>query len=271
MEPDGGGRSGGDGKFSRAVSTRTLTDVIDDEGADGSAKEELRGWKHFKEKIRSHGRRGSGGGGSAWTSSVAVPASDVPIQTSKKRVMFRHASGRVSAAPESDPGMQPDIAAVSDFRSSSLRRNSSGGRSERSARFDSDPSPLRRLQEEEAEEERAADAAEEGAGGGDEGAGAGGGAGAGEEQPVQKMSLLSLLAEEDDEYGMDEEDEEEEEEEEEGGSANISCSICMVRHKGAAFEPCGHSFCRLCSREMWVQGGNCPLCNNYVLEILDIF
>ncbi|XP_057780212.1 uncharacterized protein LOC130998825 [Salvia miltiorrhiza] len=256
MEPDGG-------KFSRAVSTRTLTDVIDDEGADGGAKEELRGWKHFKEKIRSHGRRGSGGGGSAWTSTVAVPASDVPIQTSKKRVMFRHASGRVSAAPESDPGMQPDIAAVSDFRSSSLRRNSSGGRSERSARFDSDPSPLRRLQEEEAEEERAADAAEEGAGGGDEGAGGGA-----EEQPVQKMSLLSLLAEEDDEYGMDEEDEEEEEE---GGGANISCSICMVRHKGAAFEPCGHSFCRLCSREMWVQGGNCPLCNNYVLEILDIF
>ncbi|KAL1565732.1 LON peptidase N-terminal domain and RING finger protein 1-like [Salvia divinorum] len=248
METDGG-RS----KFTRAVSTRTLTDVIHDEPDGGDPKEELRGWKHFKEKIRSHGRRaGSGGGGAAWTSSVAVPASDVAVQ---KRVMFRHASGRVSAAPESDPGMLQgaEIGAVQqDFLSSSLRRNSSG-RNERSGRFDSDPSPLRRLQEEEAEEER-------------EG---GGGAGEGEEAPV-KMSLMSLLAENDDEYGM-EEYEEEEEEEEDGGGANINCSICMVRHKGEAFDPCGHSFCRLCSREMWVQGGNCPLCNNYVLEILDIF
>ncbi|KAK4393890.1 hypothetical protein Sango_1859800 [Sesamum angolense] len=39
----------------------------------------------------------------------------------------------------------------------------------------------------------------------------------------------------------------------------------------AAFIPCGHTFCRLCSRELWVQRGNCPLCNNYILEILDIF
>lgn len=250
-----GGHSGGEGKFSRAVSTRTLTDVIHDEG-NGDVKEERRGWKHFKEKIRSHGRRGSGGG-SAWTSSVAVPASDVPIQTSKKRVMFRHTSGRVSAAPESDPGMQAEMA---EFRSSSLRRNSSG-RSERSARFDTDPSPLRRLQEEEAEEEAEAERVEEGAG--EEGAGEG------DERPV-KMSLMSLLAGEDDEYGMDDEDEDDDDEEQ-GGPTNANCSICMVRHKGAAFEPCAHSFCRLCSREMWVQGGNCPLCNNYVLEILDIF
>ncbi|CAN1842000.1 hypothetical protein LINPERHAP1_LOCUS36700 [Linum perenne] len=36
----------------------------------------------------------------------------------------------------------------------------------------------------------------------------------------------------------------------------------MVRHKGAALIPCGHTFCRLCSRELWVQRGNCPLNNN---------
>ncbi|KAG6411885.1 hypothetical protein SASPL_124538 [Salvia splendens] len=171
METDGG-----PSKFTRAVSTRTLTDVIHDDPDDDDPKEELRGWKHFKEKIGSQGRRA--GSGAAWTSSVSVPASDVPVQTSQNRVMFRHPSGRVSAAPESDPGMLQgaEIGAVQqDFLSSSLRRNSSG-RNERSG-----------------------------------------------------------------------------------------------RHKGAAFDPCGHSFCRLCSREMWVQGGNCPLCNNYVLEILDIF
>ncbi|KAG6386483.1 hypothetical protein SASPL_155386 [Salvia splendens] len=245
METDGdGGSSSGAGKFTRAVSTRTLTDVIHDDPDDGDSKEELRGWRHFKEKIRSQGRRA--GSGSAWTSSVSVPASDVPVQN---RVMFRHPSGRVSAAPESDPGMLQgaEIGAVpqQDFLSSSLRRNSSG-RNERSGRFDSDPSPLRRLQEEEAAEEE----------------------GGGEAEGQVKMSLMSLLAENDDEYGMEEE---EEEEEQDGGEANINCSICMVRHKGAAFDPCGHSFCRLCSREMWVQGGNCPLCNNYVLEILDVF
>ncbi|PON70817.1 RING/U-box superfamily protein [Parasponia andersonii] len=28
---------------------------------------------------------------------------------------------------------------------------------------------------------------------------------------------------------------------------------------------------RLCSRELWVSRGNCPLCNGFILEILDIF
>ncbi|KAK4731783.1 hypothetical protein R3W88_024771 [Solanum pinnatisectum] len=55
-----------------------------------------------------------------------------------------------------------------------------------------------------------------------------------------------------------------------GGEYN-NCCVCMVRHKGAAFIPCGHTFCRLCSRELWVQRGNCPLCNNFILEVLDIF
>jgi Zinc finger, C3HC4 type (RING finger) len=49
------------------------------------------------------------------------------------------------------------------------------------------------------------------------------------------------------------------------------CCVCMVRHKGAAFIPCGHTFCRLCSRELWVSRGNCPLCNGFIQEILDIF
>eukprot|EP00252_Welwitschia_mirabilis_P024230 TRINITY_DN7110_c0_g2_i3.p1 TRINITY_DN7110_c0_g2~~TRINITY_DN7110_c0_g2_i3.p1 ORF type:complete len:448 (-),score=37.47 TRINITY_DN7110_c0_g2_i3:367-1710(-) len=49
------------------------------------------------------------------------------------------------------------------------------------------------------------------------------------------------------------------------------CCVCMVRRKGAAFIPCGHTFCRLCTRELWVGRGSCPLCNQFILEILDIF
>ncbi|KAL6208950.1 hypothetical protein ACLB2K_019893 [Fragaria x ananassa] len=115
------------------------------------------------------------------------------------------------------------------------------------------------------------------------------------EQSV-RMSLMDLLEETDRQMGleggrytMDDEDEEGEEEEEEeepvaaaaaaeeeqggeeGGGVEYSCCVCMVRHKGSAFIPCGHTFCRMCSRELWVQRGNCPLCNNFILEILDIF
>ncbi|KAK4340539.1 hypothetical protein RND71_039040 [Anisodus tanguticus] len=49
------------------------------------------------------------------------------------------------------------------------------------------------------------------------------------------------------------------------------CCVCMRRKKGAAFIPCGHTFCRVCSRELWVNRGNCPLCNRSILEILDIY
>lgn len=49
------------------------------------------------------------------------------------------------------------------------------------------------------------------------------------------------------------------------------CCVCMVRRKSSAFIPCGHTFCRLCSREVWVGRGICPLCNGFILDILDIF
>lgn len=102
----------------------------------------------------------------------------------------------------------------------------------------------------------------------------------------KRMSLMDLLEETDREMGFvgsryvvgDEEDEEEEEEkvvveEEEDGEegGEYSCCVCMVRHKGSAFIPCGHTFCRMCSRELMVARGNCPLCNKFILEILDIF
>ncbi|XP_015086315.1 uncharacterized protein LOC107029420 [Solanum pennellii] len=112
-----------------------------------------------------------------------------------------------------------------------------------------------------------------------------------EDQPA-RMSLMALLTENDGDesaYMIEDGDADEEEDELDvagietgtiavadvvdvgaGGEYN-NCCVCMVRHKGAAFIPCGHTFCRLCSRELWVQRGNCPLCNNFILEVLDIF
>ncbi|KAL5702622.1 hypothetical protein ACHQM5_027818 [Ranunculus cassubicifolius] len=102
-----------------------------------------------------------------------------------------------------------------------------------------------------------------------------------------RVSLMALLGETDwnaggnggsvdmDSFDMGEELAEELdgnlEEEGQTGIGEYVCCVCMVRHKGAAFIPCGHTFCRLCSRELWVNRGNCPLCNGYILEILDIF
>ncbi|KAG5614069.1 hypothetical protein H5410_013893 [Solanum commersonii] len=66
-----------------------------------------------------------------------------------------------------------------------------------------------------------------------------------------------------------------EKEEEGGGGVGVGsdsvCCVCMRRKKGAAFIPCGHTFCRVCSRELWVNRGYCPLCNRSILEILDIY
>ncbi|KAK4795032.1 hypothetical protein SAY86_013026 [Trapa natans] len=108
---------------------------------------------------------------------------------------------------------------------------------------------------------------------------------AGSEQPV-RMSLMDLLEKTDRQMGLEgtryilRDDEEGGEaaaavarEEESGCGRGVeqNCCICMVRHKGAAFIPCGHTFCRLCSRELWVSRGSCPLCNSHIAEILDLY
>eukprot|EP00268_Persea_americana_P005840 TRINITY_DN12016_c0_g1_i1.p1 TRINITY_DN12016_c0_g1~~TRINITY_DN12016_c0_g1_i1.p1 ORF type:complete len:295 (+),score=42.25 TRINITY_DN12016_c0_g1_i1:951-1835(+) len=62
-----------------------------------------------------------------------------------------------------------------------------------------------------------------------------------------------------------------EEKEEKGRGVGSVCCVCMVRKKGAAFIPCGHTFCRVCSRELWISRGSCPLCNTCIQEVLDIF
>ncbi|XP_059663842.1 putative E3 ubiquitin-protein ligase XBAT35 [Cornus florida] len=81
-----------------------------------------------------------------------------------------------------------------------------------------------------------------------------------------RVSLMRLLEESD---GVD--GEREKEKEEKGGGCDSVCCVCMGRKKGAAFIPCGHTFCRVCSRELWLNRGSCPLCNRLIVEILDIF
>lgn len=76
-----------------------------------------------------------------------------------------------------------------------------------------------------------------------------------------RVSLMRLLEETN---GWDEK-------EESGLGNDRVCCVCMGRKKGAAFIPCGHTYCRVCSRELWLNRGCCPLCNRSILEILDIY
>ncbi|KAL6546788.1 hypothetical protein OROMI_022509 [Orobanche minor] len=88
-------------------------------------------------------------------------------------------------------------------------------------------------------------------------------AGTAPETPA-RVSLMRLLAEAD---GFDWEMWKEED----GEGCGSVCCVCMGRKKGAAFIPCGHTFCRVCSRELWLNRRSCPLCNRPILEILDIY
>ncbi|KAK9089762.1 hypothetical protein Scep_028844 [Stephania cephalantha] len=79
---------------------------------------------------------------------------------------------------------------------------------------------------------------------------------------AERVSLMRLLVEETAEGGGDGG----------GGEGNDQvCCVCMVRSKGAAFIPCGHTFCRVCSREVWLNRGACALCNRPINEILDLY
>lgn len=193
-----------------------------------------------------------------------VPTSDIPINQGNNRSMNRRLSARF---PSSKNATYPDdIGNEFGPRSRTLNRNASKAH-RGSAKFDPSMSMKRSStgsaceEDESEEEENEEESAEEGKEA-KEG-----------EEPV-RMSLMALLAESEGSSYMMEEDEDEDEDD---GGGDVSgdnlnnCCVCQVRHKGAAFVPCGHSFCRLCSRELWVEGGNCPLCNNFILEILDIF
>lgn len=57
----------------------------------------------------------------------------------------------------------------------------------------------------------------------------------------------------------------------EGGDGDWVCCVCRERSKGTAFIPCGHAFCRVCSRELWANQHSCAVCNRPIVEILDIY
>ncbi|CAN1220079.1 hypothetical protein LINPERPRIM_LOCUS1786 [Linum perenne] len=93
--------------------------------------------------------------------------------------------------------------------------------------------------------------------------------------PGEDVKTLMMLIEEtdgDDRRRVMRKKEEEETSEGGGGKGrDWVCCVCMERDKGAAFIPCGHTFCRVCSRAVWGQRGCCPVCNRPILEVLDIF
>lgn len=55
------------------------------------------------------------------------------------------------------------------------------------------------------------------------------------------------------------------------GEDPLLCCVCMIRRKGAALIPCGHTFCRICAKQLFAGRGACPLCNNLIVQVLDIF
>ncbi|XP_065020360.1 uncharacterized protein LOC135645663 [Musa acuminata AAA Group] len=220
------------------------------------------------------------------------PISDPELVVSSRSnpVRDRSVSLSVSVRNSEPPVPEPTVMAAASEKAAAV--SSAGGNTEfgggqkyvPGGTYDSSPLAAARAEEEEEEEEEDDDDDDDDDEEDDDEEEKGDGEGEGGEQPA-RMSLMALL---DMQWGgsgkegleaeeEEEEDEEEEEEvaEEEGEGAGDGmlyvCCVCMVRHKGAAFIPCGHTFCRLCSRELWVSRGNCPLCNGYILEILDIF
>ncbi|KAL0417472.1 UNVERIFIED_CONTAM: hypothetical protein Sradi_1160700 [Sesamum radiatum] len=256
-----------DEPLQRVQSNRTLLDIIREDQTSGfgsRGRDSRRSWRHLREKI-SLRRRGSG---SAWSSTAPIPSTDVPLSNNHHRMtmtMDRPPSNRSNSNLSSGESTQPELSTAPGTIFPNLHRNPTGP-VERPSGLLEHSIPLPRDHNDEEEERGGATMEDE------EGAA---------EQPA-RTSLMALLAETDRQMGLEGSAytvaEEEEEEEETTGVSGVvngveynNCCVCMVRHKGAAFIPCGHTFCRLCSRELWVQRGNCPLCNNYILEILDIF
>lgn len=267
-------------------SNRTLVDIIAHDPY--STKHSNKTWKTFKHKIRRNS-------GPAWTSSVHIPASDVPIRNnSARRMLSRQNSDRLnseaptpdstdpeSPPPPSDPTSEGETRAepipAPTARAMMLRRESSRinpttfPASQKAAAGVPKPAAEEEEKEKEDDEEGEEEEEEEDDEEGEKG------------KPAVKMSLMALLAETDRELGLDgasymmdndEEDEDEEEEEEgveSGGGEDSTCCVCMVRHKGAGSVPCGHAYCRMCSRELYVQKSYCPLCNGFLMEILHVF
>ncbi|KAJ7524833.1 hypothetical protein O6H91_17G024100 [Diphasiastrum complanatum] len=57
----------------------------------------------------------------------------------------------------------------------------------------------------------------------------------------------------------------------ESSEVHAICCVCMVGPRGAAFVPCGHTFCRKCAYELQMSRGACPLCNKSIKRILKLY
>ncbi|XP_076921776.1 uncharacterized protein LOC143583322 [Bidens hawaiensis] len=220
---------------SERIRDRNIMDMLRDDQSSGPKKN----WKVFRDKLRLKRT------GRAWTSSVPVPASDIPMSNNNKnRMMTKRGSWRYQADDVSES-------------------NGDVTQSIRILPLDPDPET-----------------------------GDGNNSSDGEQKPAagdgEVMSLMSLLSTDGSNYHEDEEAEhvavEEEEHvaveevehvapEGEGGCIDDGhvCSGCKGKFKGTALGVCGHTFCKQCTKEYHVSKGNCPTCNDYILEILDIF
>ncbi|KZV25703.1 hypothetical protein F511_04764 [Dorcoceras hygrometricum] len=233
----------------RVQSNRTLLDIIQDD-QEALVEDNGQSWRQLTERLRHSCSSASGSG---WTSTV--PNVTVDNNEGSNRMMVRRLSSISSDSTE-------PIISVS--RRSTER--AIGGFEHTSSLH-----PMRRSQTD-------ADSINHNSHGGE-----GRGADAAEVEQQQssgRVSLLTLLAETDAQIGLTggsiimlgEEDKAiDSEEVTGGGGGDYNCCVCMVRRKGAAFIPCGHTFCRLCSRQLLVERRNCPLCNAPIHEILDIF
>ncbi|XP_073146854.1 uncharacterized protein [Henckelia pumila] len=240
----------------RVQPNRTLLDIIQDDqdplGEDGGQS-----WRQLTERLRLSCSSASG---SAWT--PTAPNLTVNNTDAGNRMMPR----RVSSF--SSDSTQPNI---------SVSRRSTEGAIER---FEHTSSLLPTIRTQR-EADNINHSSSEGEGG-DAGAGAGD-VDVEQQQPYSgRVSLMTLLAETDVHLGITNGSIYMLEEEEKvidlgeaagggGGGGDYNCCVCMIRRKGAAFIPCGHTFCRLCSRQLLVERQNCPLCNAPIHEILDIF
>ncbi|XP_010464291.1 PREDICTED: E3 ubiquitin-protein ligase RNF34-like [Camelina sativa] len=315
--------------------SQTLFDIIREEYVKEGHKDRTT-WQIFREKLRL--KRS----GSAWTSSLPIPASDILIPNTKHfgtalrshpagltngnirelvnvlpmsdppgssgRAMFTRGSSMRVGSIKNHPDDSPDINVLGDgpssrsFKPQLSRHDSVRDHSDVEEDNRRRP-PIVTFVEERQMSAREAVAAQEAAEA--EAAAAGGSEDEDEDDddeeeeteenksssasaPKQTMSLMDLLEETDRQmgltgsrYAMDDEEEYEEEEDDEnyeeegdghgGGEGELSCCACMVKIKGASFSPCGHTFCKLCSKELMAQKGHCPVCSSFVVEFLEIF
>ncbi|KAJ1286816.1 hypothetical protein BS78_03G381200 [Paspalum vaginatum] len=241
------------------------------------------GWKPLRDRLRL--RRAA----SAWhttkpgASAAPVPTNSGDLSSSRsannRSNKYNYSTGEAAAAFSRTFSRAPSLRATPTFSrvaSTRVGPTSSRSSSRRPATYDFRDHEEERHNDDDPEEDADDDEDED-----DEEEGK-------EEAPAAQMSLMALLEQTDSQWD-DEDDEEgsagggarknggpegdDDEDDGEGREEEMVhvCCVCMVRHKGAAFIPCGHTFCRLCSRELWVSRGNCPLCNGFIQEILDIF